>query len=99
MDKSFLKIAGIKCDAPGCDYREDDIPMEDYEEWLDRECPECGANLLTEADLNTVKILMATVALANKLEDNDGDLGPRVQGNIEMDGSGEIKFKDMKLKD
>ena len=96
MDKSFLKIAGIKCDAPGCDYREDDVPMEDYEEWLDRECPECGANLLTEADLNTVKMMVAMVSIANKIDLPEDT--PMVEAELEMNGTGAVEFKDIKVK-
>ena len=97
MSKNFLKITGIKCDTPGCDYREDDVPMEDYEEWLDRECPLCGANLLTQDDLNTVKLMSAMVAIANKIDTPTDE--PIVEMKAEMNGTGQVNIVDMKIKE
>lgn len=43
-----LTISGIKCDY--CDYRDDSVEFSDYPKWLDKPCPHCGHNLLTETD-------------------------------------------------
>ncbi|MEH7827631.1 hypothetical protein [Gemmobacter denitrificans] len=40
--------AFLKCDADGCDHRED-VP-EITADMIGKPCPKCGANLLTEAD-------------------------------------------------
>lgn len=95
-NKNFIKITGIKCDNPKCNFSEDGIPMEDYEEWLDRECPDCGKNLLTEEDLNTVKMMYAMVAIANQLGTSDDD--QVITTKVEMDGSGSVEFTDIKVK-
>ncbi len=43
-----LKISGIKCD--NCSYKDDSVKFEDYLEWLNKPCPDCGENLLTQKD-------------------------------------------------
>lgn len=48
-----LKISGIKCDNEACDYRDDSVQFVDYPQWLDKECPNCGDNLLTQEDYDT----------------------------------------------
>lgn len=54
-----LRIKGIKCDAPGCNYRDDSVEFS--EAFLDKPCPQCGASLLTEEDLAFIKALEAQV--------------------------------------
>jgi hypothetical protein len=49
-------IGSIKCDY--CDYRDDNVPTKDYHLWLNRACPKCSANLLTQRDFD----------LGNKIE-------------------------------
>lgn len=44
-----IEIGGIKCDAPNCHYHDDSIKLENYRDWVNKPCPKCGANLLTEA--------------------------------------------------
>jgi len=94
---NHLTIKGIKCDNPKCDYREEEIPYEDYEAWLGRECPECGDELLTEADLNTVKMMMSMVAIANQLKTDPNE--PLLEATVEMDGTGKADLTNIKLKD
>jgi hypothetical protein len=49
---AFLDVRGLKCDAPGCDYREElVIPSVDL---VGKPCPKCGASLLTEEFINSV---------------------------------------------
>lgn len=53
----ILHVGGLKCDNPDCDYRNDDIPFQDYELYLEVPCPKCWEPLLTEADFQFVKRL------------------------------------------
>jgi len=50
------KIKGIKCDNPDCDFVDDSVTWDDYDktvsEWLNRPCPKCGTNLLTQESTN-----------------------------------------------
>jgi len=60
-----LQITGIKCDNTDCDYRDDEADFEDYESFLNKPCPKCGENLLTEADLATTRAMMAVTEAIN----------------------------------
>lgn len=51
-------VGGIKCDNPSCDYRDDSVSYEDYQDWLNKPCPCCGENLLTQEDLDNFKETM-----------------------------------------
>lgn len=62
----------IKCDNPTCDYvvsrgpehgEVEDISV--YEEYLNKPCPKCGENLLTEEDYKDTKKLFNIVKLFN----------------------------------
>ncbi len=41
---------GIKCDTKGCDWHDDTVLSIDYLDWVNKPCPDCDGNLLTEAD-------------------------------------------------
>ena len=59
---------GIKCDNPNCDYINPDVKISEYEDWLNKPCPKCGANLLTEEDYGKVKMLMAIVGMVDEMD-------------------------------
>ena len=61
----ILKVLGIKCDAPGCDFKDTSVQRRQYYEWINRPCPKCGANLLTEADYKLCCSIEAATALIN----------------------------------
>lgn len=66
--RGMLQLGGIKCDSPQCFYRDEKVKIEEYEQWVNKPCPICGEILLTEDDLNTVKLLAGSISIANKLE-------------------------------
>lgn len=39
------RIGGLKCDNPECDYKDDTIDVVDYEQHIDKPCPDCGESL------------------------------------------------------
>lgn len=86
-----LNIKGIKCDT--CNWRDETVKFEDYPKWLNKPCPVCGANLLTEADLKSVKRLIRLTKLFNKIFPKIDDNTKRVTASVEMDGTGEMKFR------
>ena len=63
-----IDITGIKCNNPECDYELDNIPLEEFKNFLNKPCPLCGTTLLNEEELNTVKIWYAIKAIAYKLD-------------------------------
>lgn len=62
-----LDIAGIKCDMPGCDYHDNSARFEDYKNWLNRPCPKCSGNLLTQRDFEFARKFKRRVAIINLL--------------------------------
>ncbi len=96
MQPVVLKIEGIKCDNPDCDFKDDSVVYEDYKVWLNKPCPKCGTNLLTEADLKAVKKLKKFANIVNFF------LRPFIKPDInvkrktvdvEMNGTGTMQFK------
>lgn len=47
---TYFEISGIKCDTPHCNYREDGVKFKDYPNWINKRCPVCGRNLLTQTE-------------------------------------------------
>jgi hypothetical protein len=45
-----VNISGIKCDNPLCDYIDASVKFEEYADWVNKSCPKCGENLLTQED-------------------------------------------------
>ena len=91
-----MKITGIKCDNINCDYEDNTVIVEQYESYLNKPCPKCKSNLLTEADLRTVKVLMAVmdnpiVKCIDKIGKLFGDKEETIE--IDMNGSGNFKIK------
>lgn len=85
-----LIIRGLKCDAAGCDFMDPDaVPDESL---IGRPCPKCGASLLTEADLASVRLIQFAVHAVNV------EMGPSPDDaqyefiRICLDGSGDITW-------
>lgn len=96
-----LNIGGIKCDREGCDYSDASIKVQDYPEWINKPCPNCSENLLTQADFDNVQRLLRTSNLLNSMSPEElalmGVYMPEddeiVQMNIEMNGTGKVEFE------
>lgn len=97
------KISGIKCDNPDCDFADNNVEFSDYDKWLNKPCPKCGQNLLTEQDYETCQFLFN---LTNKINtvandktynfDNDDQ---QTFISINMDGTGNIYYDINKVHD
>lgn len=60
-----INITGIKCD--NCSWHDDSVQYNDYPKWLNKPCPNCGANLLTKKDYKAAKRLMKITKMFNKM--------------------------------
>lgn len=60
-------VTGIKCDMPSCDFRDDTARPEHYKQWLNRPCPKCNGNLLTQRDYDYFNIFDRLCAVMNWL--------------------------------
>lgn len=88
-----LDIKGIKCD--NCDFKDTSVRFEDYNEWLNKPCPKCGANLLTWEDFISTKALILAVDIINKIFPKVEDYAEEKVVAIEMNGTGKIEFKEI----
>lgn len=98
MDAIVMDIKGIKCDNETCDYEDMSVEF-DPDFFLEKPCPKCGESLFTQADYNTLKLMMGAMKSVNTAVDNMG-LGeeafakePVVKVAVEMDGTGLPGFK------
>ena len=87
-----LQILGIKCDNKSCDYKNENVKYEEFDEWLNKPCPKCGENLLTEADLNTMISLIKITNFLNKILPKPKKDEKRVAMDVEMDETGKVEF-------
>ena len=58
-------ITGIKCDNPNCNFCDPTVSYEQYPEWINKSCPDCGENLLTEFDYEYTKFIMEMAKKVN----------------------------------
>lgn len=91
------KMGGIKCDR--CSYRNESVGIESYPDWINRPCPLCGENLLTEKDYVAFQNILKTIQfikkagkiipspLAKRLERSK-----RIEARFEFDGSGKYSI-------
>lgn len=60
--------SGLICDNPKCDWEDKTITFEELGKHLNRKCPKCGENVLTEEDYETVKKLHKSMDFVNSLD-------------------------------
>lgn len=90
-----LTIVGIKCDNESCDYDNNDVKFSDYEQWLNKPCPECGENLLTEADLEVANEMIDMANMLNSLGLDVLPTDERVEVELKMKGDGSVEIGDI----
>lgn len=64
MAKTEIVVSGIKCDS--CAWKDMTIPYERFSEYLNRPCPCCRENLLTEEDYAATQTILAYVSTLNE---------------------------------
>ena len=85
----------VVCDNPSCDYKVENPggdPRADLSDWVDKPCPKCGENLLTQEDYelhNKMMVLLDAIV----------DLIPESKEPIPEDKmvTGIIKARDGKI--
>lgn len=73
--KQNLEIteSGLQCDNPNCDWVDATIKFADHEQWLNKPCPKCGENVLTEEDHLRSKLLFDMAAFINSMTEDELD--------------------------
>ena len=89
---------GLKCDNPECDYVNMDIPRNEYEKWVNKPCPKCGENLLTEEDYMKSQFLESLIDMVNEMNlDIDPD-EPQATMTVDVHNN-KIEITDIKEPD
>jgi hypothetical protein len=87
-----MEIVGIKCDVEGCDYEDDEVRFGDIK--VGDPCPKCGANLLTQADMDSIVAMQEVADLINEMyPDVTGE--KHVSFEVKMDGSGTMDIGEV----
>lgn len=96
-----LDVHGLKCDNPNCDWSDMSVPFSDYESSINKPCPKCGENLLTQEDYDQViqikqaMELMATFSqedldnIASSLSEEEIDAALDKMNQLKMKKKGE----------
>lgn len=58
---------GIGCDNKFCDYVDASVKVNELKDWLNKPCPKCGSNLLTEKDYAQSQLMLKAMKLAQKM--------------------------------
>ena len=92
-----LDVHGLKCDNPNCDYNDMTIPVQEYSAWVNKPCPKCGENLLTEEDYNMTMSFLEAAEIANgftpeELENITKSLSPEQMDSV-LDNINELGLK------
>lgn len=83
-----LDIHGIQCDH--CDYNDPTVKVEEYLKWLNKPCPNCGENLLTQADYNNVQMLIQFTKMKNDAMTPRKENEIKVGMKVKMNGTGKM---------
>jgi hypothetical protein len=67
MKNIEITETGLKCDSPTCDWKDESIKHEDFINWVNKPCPICKENLLTEEDFKNSELIHAAIELINGL--------------------------------
>ncbi|MET3505476.1 hypothetical protein [Halalkalibacter oceani] len=94
MDQAIrLNITGIKCDTKDCDYNDDSVKVEEYSEWLNKPCPKCGGNLLTQDDYDNVRMMINLTNVLNAVLPTPTEDEEFFNIKVDMNGTGKIDMK------
>ena len=66
-DRINYGVYGIKCDS--CDYSDMSVPYENYPQYVDKPCPECGTPLLTSEQLQDVENSIQAAQMFNGMSE------------------------------
>lgn len=88
---------GIKCDH--CKFNDPSVSADDYPEYVNKPCPDCGNVLLTQADFDLYRELVGLSDMVNEIfEGFDLEGQPQASFTIRSDGDGFIKeVGDLKI--
>lgn len=68
MEKNVeITESGLQCDNPNCDWTDVTVKFDDYRDWLNKPCPKCGDNVLTDEDYANAELLRKGIDRVNAM--------------------------------
>ena len=64
---------GIGCDNKFCDFVDANVTVKGLKDWLNKPCPKCGSNLLTEEDYNRSQKMLDAYNIAQQMTPEQQD--------------------------
>jgi hypothetical protein len=92
MDQLKINVGGIKCDNKECDYKDMTVRFEDYNEWLNKPCPKCRSNLLTQQDYDAIKAMIDIAKIVNEVMPEAKDNEQLYKMSADFNGTGKVIF-------
>lgn len=99
MNSLKINVGGIKCDNKACDFNDMAVPFEDYGKWLNKPCPKCGSNLLTQQDFDILKVLMDVTGIINEVMPEAKEGEELYKMSADFDGTGKVVFSEIEPMD
>src|SRR4051812_42833476 len=65
MDNIQIQESNLQCD--NYDWSDAEINFETYKDWIDKPCPKCGHNVLTQEDYQHAEIVRHTIEFINAM--------------------------------
>jgi len=84
------ELNGLKCDK--CDWVDESISLDDLENWVDKPCPECGANVLTSEQLAHLNMILEVADIVNSLDIPKDPNDEEAEMDLLIDSSANIKL-------
>ncbi len=70
MNKNIdIEESGLQCD--NCDWKDASIIFDNYKEWINKPCPKCGENVLTEEDYKNSESMRKAIDIVNSLSSDE----------------------------
>lgn len=66
-----MNVGGLKCDNPSCDWNDMSISFDEYPNYINYPCPECGDNILKEEDYQQLLQMQNAVHTLNSMSEED----------------------------
>lgn len=95
MNQLKINVGGIKCDNKECDFKDMTVLFKDYDKWLNKPCPKCGSNLLTQQDYDAVKELIDIVEIVNDYLPEAKDDEQLYKMRVDFHGNGKAIFSNI----
>jgi len=87
----IYEINGLQCDE--CGWEDKTIPLDDFDKWLDKPCPSCGATVITHEQLGHLIMMVEIADVMNQLDIPIDPNDPMVEMNVKIKDTNDIELE------